>query len=246
MASGKKPFQVEVPGKYGAPMGRRSDPLASFEGAEVHLERVPMFDGDYDEGGAYWGGGGKPLFCAWDDDGNVAYFRAKDLEHARAKILEEAPGAEFTGPKSIKDYDWSGFARGAARAVWYSEYASEVDNSLEDRDDARKALSPGPGGDWTNTSPDPDKAALKDGKEFTKKFMRAVTPAELRAIAEKLDSGDAGWYAMMGALGHGVGLWDYGVDIEKRLRWEPTTALRNSIYDAINIELSNNGFETLF
>jgi hypothetical protein len=50
------PFEVNVSSKYGAPMGRPSDPLESFEGARVQLRAVTLVDGDYDTGGAYWAG----------------------------------------------------------------------------------------------------------------------------------------------------------------------------------------------
>lgn len=89
-----KPFEVKVSGKYGAPMGRRSDinNLAQT-GKPVHLQRVPFVDGDYDPGGAYWGGG-TPLYCAWDDEG-VAYIRAKDREDAKRQLREYHENIRF-------------------------------------------------------------------------------------------------------------------------------------------------------
>ena len=83
-----KPFEVNVSSPYGAPMGRRSDPI---EG-KVHLQRVPFVDGDYDKGGAYWGGGRDtpPLWCAWNEEG-AAYQRAKSREDAKALF----PGCSF-------------------------------------------------------------------------------------------------------------------------------------------------------
>ncbi len=84
MAS-KAPFQYKVSAKYGAPMGRASDLLADLTG-KVHLRQVKLVDGDYDEGGAYWGGGPgvQPLFCLWDDEGHVVYTRANSREGAKA------------------------------------------------------------------------------------------------------------------------------------------------------------------
>ncbi len=80
-----KPFEFEVGGISGAPMGRRSDDIADFCG-KVRLQVVPFVDGDYDRGGAYWGGGGLPLFCAWDDDGHVRYLRARNRDEAKALL----------------------------------------------------------------------------------------------------------------------------------------------------------------
>ena len=58
----RKPCEEPVDGRRGAPMGRRSNAIA--EGTRVRLERVRFVDGDYDRGGAYWGGSVEagPLF----------------------------------------------------------------------------------------------------------------------------------------------------------------------------------------
>jgi hypothetical protein len=89
------PFQSNVASIYGAPMGRRSDTLSG----KVHLRRVPAFDGDYDQGGAYWGSVAgswrdklPPLWCAWNDEG-AAYFRAWNREDA--KTQPEVKGCTF-------------------------------------------------------------------------------------------------------------------------------------------------------
>ena len=79
-----KPFQVPVDAKYGAPMGRQESPVEDFTGP-VYLQKVPMVDGDYDEGGAYWGGG-TPLYCAWDEKGMQSTVRAKDSSAAKKKL----------------------------------------------------------------------------------------------------------------------------------------------------------------
>ena len=94
-----KPFERNVSSKYGAPHGRRSDPLNEVVG-KVHLQRVPFVDGDYDPGGAYWGGGPGtlPLFCAWGDNGLIEvehYIRAHDRHEAKDSLLARFPGLKF-------------------------------------------------------------------------------------------------------------------------------------------------------
>lgn len=87
-----KPFEVDVSSRFGAPMGRHSDEIPA--GVKVHLQRVPMVDGDYDPGGAYWGGPSPTtgaIYCAWSDSGLVRYFRAHSREDAKAKL----PGCKF-------------------------------------------------------------------------------------------------------------------------------------------------------
>lgn len=90
------PFESNVSSIYGAPMGRQSNPFAELSG-RVHVRRVPFVDGDYDPGGAYWGGGRGvlPLFCAWDDEGAVCYFRASDRVRACVTLSEKNPKLTF-------------------------------------------------------------------------------------------------------------------------------------------------------
>lgn len=87
------PYQENVSSIYGAPMGRRSDKVSG----KLHLRRVPAMDGDYDQGGAYWGSvagnfrdGTAPLWCAWNDTG-AAYVRAPNRDEAKRSF----PGCTF-------------------------------------------------------------------------------------------------------------------------------------------------------
>lgn len=86
----------DVSAKYGAPMGRANrcgDPEA-----EVTLFEVNMVDGDYDDGGAYWGGfPSKPLFCARSQDNTVLlFYRAANIELARETVLFHYPDLKVT------------------------------------------------------------------------------------------------------------------------------------------------------
>ena len=84
------PFQANVSSKYGAPMGRSGNLRADLVGCKVHLRRVPLVDGCYDQGGAYWGGP-NDLYCAWTDDGKEVYLRADSREEAKSHL----PGCRF-------------------------------------------------------------------------------------------------------------------------------------------------------
>jgi len=90
------PYQKDVSSPRGAPMGRRSDPEVSLVG-KVHLRCVPFVDGDYDQGGAYWGGGcgTMPLFCAWDDDGHIHYLRTASRDGAKYWLRSCNSGITF-------------------------------------------------------------------------------------------------------------------------------------------------------
>ena len=69
--------------QYGASMGRPSDgPLVG----RVHLERVYLDRGGYDNGGVYWGAG-EPLYRAMGHWDGVTYLRASSREEAKSKLV---------------------------------------------------------------------------------------------------------------------------------------------------------------
>ena len=84
-----------VNAKEGAPMGRQNklppDPSAPIK---LRLHRLTMVDGDYDEGGAYWGGGGDPIRVAYDET-VLIFVRAKTRYAAKAEVLKLLPNARF-------------------------------------------------------------------------------------------------------------------------------------------------------
>lgn len=84
----KLPFQIPVNNDRGAPMGRRTDNINNFEDMKVNLRRVPLIDGAYDQGGAYWGSPNN-LWCAWcesDDQILVTYIRADTRDTAKSQL----------------------------------------------------------------------------------------------------------------------------------------------------------------
>ena len=87
----------DAPGTYGAPMGRAEyGTVENCEDRSIELFRVRLL-GDYDDGGAYWGGGRGtlPLYCARSRDGSYRQFvraisrsrAAEDLEIPNKKLL---------------------------------------------------------------------------------------------------------------------------------------------------------------
>lgn len=80
-----------VASKYGAPLGRRE--YVTDPGATVYLQKVQMVDGDYDAGGAYWGAGPSPLYCALNEADTVLLFiRALHWYSARTQLNRMYPG----------------------------------------------------------------------------------------------------------------------------------------------------------
>ena len=64
---------------------------------KLRLERLNMVDGDYDQGGAYWGHsyGGSEMFCAWNDSGVRVFIRDWNREAAKQGVLKCLPKAKF-------------------------------------------------------------------------------------------------------------------------------------------------------
>jgi len=81
--------KLSVDCSRGAPMGRRR--ITDNRAAVVFVQQIVFVDGDYDSGGAYWGGG-SPLFCAMSEAGDFMEFTRADCEDtARARFLQEYP-----------------------------------------------------------------------------------------------------------------------------------------------------------
>lgn len=72
--------------QYGAPMGRCTYGNPEVIEGKVHVFKVRFVDGDYDDGGAYWGAG-MPLYCARDDGHHYRDFiRAYSRKEAMQKL----------------------------------------------------------------------------------------------------------------------------------------------------------------
>lgn len=80
----KLPTKVpDVNCRYGAPMGRRDHDETGGEPTKAGLVALRWVDGDYDEGGAYWGGGPDRIYWLRDDNGKLSVFiRAGTREKA--------------------------------------------------------------------------------------------------------------------------------------------------------------------
>jgi hypothetical protein len=80
--------------KYGAQMGRKDNvPSDIITMGKLHLERLNFVDGDYDYGGAYWGGGtSEKIYWAYGETSTAQidiFVRAKDRSDAKEKVRLE-------------------------------------------------------------------------------------------------------------------------------------------------------------
>ncbi len=90
--------------RYGASMGRSNYiPLDNASVKKLHLIKLQWIDGDYDNGGAYWGNsGGTNIYWAYEnskesDNDSIAeiFIRAKSRKDAREQVIATFPNAKF-------------------------------------------------------------------------------------------------------------------------------------------------------
>jgi hypothetical protein len=67
-------------------MGRPSKMKPENFQGKTRCFRIKMVDGDYDDGGAYWGSGNQPVYCACNDNGLFMSTRANSRAEAKAKF----------------------------------------------------------------------------------------------------------------------------------------------------------------
>lgn len=88
--------------QYGSPMGRRDTLPPADQKVRLRLTRARLVDGDYDQGGAYWGGTpGTSIYCGHNLAGVRIYCRATDSADAAGKILERCAAGSACGGWAI-------------------------------------------------------------------------------------------------------------------------------------------------
>jgi hypothetical protein len=182
--------------KYGAPMGRRNH--VDNDHATVVVQGVVFQDGDYDLGGAYWGGGGgtQPLFCAMDEGGDVCVFlRAPSRRKAIAELLEDYPDLKVDAGRDLDEV-----VNGYLEAVLFAEQ----DMNREERDDDSSLQNLNY--DIGDVAEDSRAAAIEDVSDFIEQAQQAG-----------IDTGEwpdahLGHDIYFSRNRHGTGFWDRGHD----------------------------------
>ena len=82
--------------KYGAQMGRRNVLPADVNAPiKLRMEKLRWVDGDYDQFGAYWGGGsGDNVYCA-HTPANRVFVRSNSRANAKEKVRAILSKARF-------------------------------------------------------------------------------------------------------------------------------------------------------
>jgi hypothetical protein len=81
--------------KYGAPMGRTN--VGTKPKNDTIFDRVvPFYDGNYDRGGAYWGGGTTPLRVAYNKNLTyIEFYRSWKPLHKQGKTYQRKTETEY-------------------------------------------------------------------------------------------------------------------------------------------------------
>ena len=174
----------------GAFMGRVSDlPLGTT--ARLALTRVPLDQGGYDPGGAYWGQSTiTSLYCAEDVvDGSARYVRAASFDAARARF----PYASWTTLEPTS-HDIEDMLRGYVQCALFT--------GMDESDEARGAPL-----DANYDVDDLAETSLAVMRDDCLRFVSKVPDAAARAAAVR------GWDGVGRDLwftqnGHGTGFWD--------------------------------------
>jgi hypothetical protein len=185
-------YQRNGGSKYGAWMGRKSD-LPHDSTGPLTIRKVPLDEGGYDSGGAYWGDP-DDLYVATDEDGYTAYVRAKSIAAARAQF----PRASWTTCADVSQWDIADMVRGYVTcALW-----STNDESTE---------SGGVPLDENYSEDDIAPETLEAMRAECERFARA----NLADIIACLESGEhaidwsrVGHDLWLTRNGHGAGFWD--------------------------------------
>jgi len=190
----------DVSNKYGAPMGRQdsiNDPEAAVE---FEIQRLRMVDGDYDEGGAYWGSAeGEHIYRAEGESGEFVeaiFVRARDLTEAKATIRETYPNASFASSCDLEAF-LSAYVEAALWSSSNDRYEDDPDNEAEMLDEAGYDLAP-----------EAEAQMHKDCSDFLDAHGDLVAKAaEARGYAIER----AGHDFWLTRCGHGAGFWDRGL-----------------------------------
>ncbi len=177
----------DVSAARGAPMGREEWREEPVQGA-VRLFRVRLIDGDYDDGGAYWGSG-EPLYCATDDVGYRRFVRASS-EYKALEALDLTPNMLVqVRIQGLEDF----VASYTAAALWSSSDTNDEgkDVALDNFDLADSALE----------------SMTEDCKDFM--ITHKDLLAEYVAAGQTLDQ--AGHDFWLTRCDHGAGFWDRGL-----------------------------------
>jgi hypothetical protein len=196
----------EAGGRYGAEMGRNDNVVNKDHPIEFEVARLEWVDGDYDQGGAYWGrtyddprtGRGSDYIFRFegesDDEIEWMFVRAKTVAVAKAQVLSTYPNATFSNTVDL-DSVVAGYREAA---VFFTTF----EKGGEDEDDREEV----DGSDY-DLSEDAQRHFLAECTDFVETNADLVSAA----MAKDMDGALIGHNFWLSRSGAGTGFWDRGL-----------------------------------
>lgn len=218
----------------GAPFGRPDcHPVGDRRTVKpvLLLERLRFEDGDYDQGGAYWGAPATVWRIYGEvDEGVIDFFRrATSRSEAEAAALKAYPLATFADPEP--DGLHAAILNGMALAFFATAYADqaeecgqplsgEIMNQLPDAIDpaalhAAETLSMGI---LDGITFEPDEHVTTDAQRMLVVYMHLSNGYDRKDADRELTPELFGHYCAMQAMGTGVGLESFGDSVKGAIK----------------------------
>ncbi len=190
-----------VSSKFGAPMGRGNTISDALAPVEFEIVRLRWVDGDYDEGGAYWGrhtASGEYIFRATGESEagpEEVFVRATTLDHAKAQVLAIYPAATFAESANL-DAFVSSYEEAALFFTHNDRQEDDPENAGEFLADCGRNLAP---------------EALASMRADCEAFLVGNTRLVTAAIAAGRSIEQCGHDFWLTRSGAGAGFWDRGM-----------------------------------
>jgi len=191
----------DVSRHFGAPYGRLGNVTDTDFAVLFQMVKLAWVDGDYDEGGAYWGRGkdrSEAIYWAKGDgeeEVQEVFIRAKSQADAQAQLLDQFPNAQvqYLG-------DANGLSEFEEAYVEAALWSSTVET--EDREHPHYGESFADAGFTVADFGDGELAAIR---EDCARFLVAAG-----AMLQGWTDAQAGHDLWLTRNGHGAGFWDRG------------------------------------
>lgn len=204
----------DVSSSRSAPMGRRDTHSDCDAHIKLIVHHCPFVDGDYDEGGAYWGAG-EPLWRAIEPEGDVEFFlRGKDRWEVLEDVRELYPNSEIIDTPRERWFEE--FLTGYQEAALWSSI-----DTIKNDEGEEETVHLDDGYEMHEETKAKFRQDCKDFCDFAEpQLRRAIDCTGYGAV-------QAGHDLWLTRAGHGAGYWDRG-QLPRELREQLSDAARDA------------------